>query len=235
MNPSDFRILVVDDEPKYVFIVQLNLEDEGYEVITAHNGHKAIELTTNQQPDLIILDVRMPGIDGYETCRRIRQFSLVPIIMLTAKAEDADKIQGLDLGADDYVAKPFSMGELLSRVQAVLRRVERMEMKRLPIFQIGELKVNLTQQRIFIGGQEIKLTQIEYSLLSTLIEQAGRVIGSDRLLEAAWGVGYEGEDRVLWQAMYRLRKKIEPDPKAPQYIQVRPGLGYMFVIPDREK
>lgn len=233
MSGRKIRVLVVDDEPRYVLAIKVNLEVSGYEVITASNGKEAVELAATQEPDLIVLDIRMPGADGFETCRRIREFSAVPIIMLSALAEDADKVKGLDTGADDYVTKPFSADELLARVRAALRRVELSEGKESnPVFEMGEVRVDFARKRAFVRGQEVELTPTEYRLLSELVKQAGRVLVPDYLLEKVWGVGYEGEKRLLWQAMHRLRHKIEADPQDPQYIQMRPGIGYVFSIVD---
>jgi DNA-binding response OmpR family regulator len=229
MNKDRVRVLVVDDEPRYVRAIQVNLEASGYEVLAARNGQTAIELAASEAPDLILLDIRMPGLDGYEVCRRIREFSAVPIIMLTAMAEDADKVKGLDIGADDYVTKPFSADELLARVRSALRRVELSERQAPhPTFQAGDLLVDFARQRVFVCDLEVNLTPTEYRLLCELVRQAGRVLVPDYLLEKVWGMGYEGENRLLWQAVHRLRRKIEPDPRNPQYIQTRPGLGYVF-------
>jgi DNA-binding response OmpR family regulator len=232
MNKGKVCILVVDDEPRYIRAIQINLEASGYEVITARDGQTAIELAAGEEPDLILLDIRMGGLDGYEVCRRIREFSAVPIIMLTALAEDADKVAGLDVGADDYVTKPFSADELLARVRAVLRRVELSERQDpSSTFQAGDLLVDLAQQRVFVRGQEVNLTPTEYRLLCELVRQAGRVLVPEYLLEKVWGMGYEGENRLLWQAIHRLRRKIERDPRNPQHIQTRPGIGYVFALP----
>jgi DNA-binding response OmpR family regulator len=235
MSQGKTRILVVDDEPKYVYIMQLNLEASDYEVVVGRDGEEAVALAAREEPDLIILDIMMPRLNGYEACERIRQFSTVPIIFLTARAEEADKVKGLELGADDYITKPFGIDELLARVRAALRRIElgkQPEAK--PIFEVGGLKVDLIQQRIFVDEREISLSAIEYRLLSELVKQSGRIVVTDHLLEVGWGTGYEGEEQILRQAMYRLRKKIEPDPQKPQYLQTRPGLGYIFVIPEQE-
>jgi two-component system KDP operon response regulator KdpE len=227
------RVLVVDDEPRYVRAISVNLEASGYQVLTAPDGNGAVEAAAAEAPDLILLDVRMPGMDGYEACRRIREFSSVPIIMLTAKAEAADKVQGLDAGADDYVTKPFSADELMARVRAALRRVE---LARQPAprasFEAGELQIDFAQQRVFARGEEIKLTPTEYRLLSELVREAGRVLVPEHLLENVWGPGYLGENRLLWQAIHRLRHKIDRDPQEPQLIQTRPGIGYVFASPD---
>lgn len=227
------RILVVDDEPRYVRAIQVNLEVSGYEVLAATDGQTAIDLAASEAPDLILLDIRMPNLDGYEVCRRIREFSAVPIIMLTALAEDADKVKGLDIGADDYVTKPFSADELLARVRAALRRVELSERQDShPAFQAGDLLVDFARQRVFVCGQEVNLTPTEYRLLCELTRQAGRVLVPEYLLEKVWGIGYEGENRLLWQAVHRLRRKIERDPRNPQYIQTRSGIGYVFALPE---
>ena len=232
MNKGKVCILVVDDEPRYIRAIQINLEASGYEVITARDGQTAIELAASEEPDLILLDIRMVGLDGYEVCRRIREFSAVPIIMLTALAEDTDKVAGLDVGADDYVTKPFSADELLARVRAVLRRVELSERQDpSSTFQAGDLLVDLAQQRVFVRSQEVNLTPTEYRLLCELVRQAGRVLVPEYLLEKVWGMGYEGENRLLWQAVHRLRRKIERDPRNPQHIQTRPGIGYVFALP----
>ena len=227
------RILVVDDEHRYVRAIQVNLKASGYEVLTASNGQTAVDLVATEEPDLIVLDIRMPGMDGFEVCRRIREFSAVPIIMLTALAADADKVKGLDIGADDYVTKPFSAEELLARVRAALRRVELSERKEpRPTFQAGDLLVDFARQRVFVRDQEVNLTPIEYRLLYELVRQAGRVLVPGYLLEKVWGMGYEGENRLLWQAVHRLRQKIERDPRDLLYIQTRPGIGYVFALPD---
>jgi DNA-binding response OmpR family regulator len=233
MHRDKIHIVVVDDEPKYIWAIKFNLEARGYEVITAQDGPTAIGLVASEEPDLVVLDVKMPGMDGYEVCRSIREFSAVPVIMLTALAENGDKIKGLDVGADDYVTKPFSTEELLARVRAVLRRVELSEQRDLdPIFDVGDLRIDFACQRVFVGGQEIELTPTEYRLLRELSKHTGRVLLSEYLLERVWGVGYEGESHLIRKVIYRLRQKIEPDPKNPQYILTRPGMGYLLDRPD---
>jgi DNA-binding response OmpR family regulator len=225
-------ILIADDEPRYVRAIQVNLEGSGYQTLTATDGEQAVALAASASPDLILLDVRMPGLDGYEACRRIREFSGVPIIFLTARAETADKVRGLGLGADDYVTKPFSAEELMARVQAVLRRVERTQATDAPsLLQAGELKIDLAQQRVFVCEEEVLLTPTEYRLLHELARHAGQVLVPELLLERVWGMGYEGEIQLVWQAIHRLRQKVESDPKHPRYIQTRPGIGYVFVMP----
>ncbi len=232
MNKGKIRILVVDDEPRYVRAIQVNLEASGYEVLTAQDGRAAVEQVVSENLDLVILDVRMPGMDGYTACQRIREFSAIPIVMLTALAEDADKVKGLDLGADDYVTKPFSASELLARVRSVLRRVDMSEWHEgRPALQAGDFKIDFAKQRVFIGEQEVNLTPTEYRLLCELAKHPGRVLVPEYLLENVWGVGYEDETRLLWQAIHRLRGKIERNPREPEYVHTRPGLGYVFIPP----
>lgn len=235
MERGKGRILVVDDEPRYVRAIRVNLEASGYEVITAGDGETAIERAANEELDLILLDIMMPGIDGLTACQRIREFSMVPIIMLTALAEDKDKVMGLDVGADDYVTKPFSADELLARVRAVLRRSDFPQRRGTSVaFRDGDLLVEFAERRVLVGDQEVRLTPTEYRLLYELVKQPGRVLVPELLLEGVWGMGYEGETHLLWQVVHRLRRKIERDPKSPQYIQSRPGIGYVFVPPDQE-
>jgi len=229
MHRDKTRVLVVDDEPKYIWATKFNLEARGYEVLAAQDGPTAIGFVASEEPDLVILDIKMPGMDGYEVCRSIREFSAVPIIMLTALAEDGNKIKGLDVGADDYVTKPFSVEELLARVRAVLRRVELSEQQNPdPVFAVGDFRIDFARQRVFVGEREVDLTPTEYRLLRELSKHAGRVLVSEYLLESVWGVGYEGENQLIRKVIYRLRQKIEPDPKNPRYILTRPGMGYLL-------
>lgn len=233
MNKGKTCVLVVDDEYRYVRAVQINLTARGYQVLTAQDGQTAMELVVSEDPDLVILDVRMPGMDGYEVCRLIREFSTVPIIMLTAMAEDTDKVKGLDIGADDYVTKPFSAEELIARVRAVLRRVEiSRPMDSDPVFEAGDLRVDFFQHRVFAGNREVDLTSTEYRLLCELAQHSRQVLSPAHLLDQVWGRKYEGENRVLRQAIHRLRHKIEPDPQNPQYIQTEPGAGYFLETDD---
>ena len=227
------RILAVDDESRYTWAIRAILEGVGYEALTAANGHAAIERAAVDQPDLILLDVRLPDMEGYDVCRRIREFSQVPIVMLTAMVDEADKVKGLDAGADDYVTKPFGTQELLARVRAHLRRVESTSATPASaVFRTGDLEVDLARQRVMVRGQEVSLTPTEYRLLCEFVKQAGRVLVPDYLLETVWGVAYEGESHVLRQVIHRLRHKIERDPEDPQYIQTHSGMGYVFCLSD---
>lgn len=233
MGRNKTRVLVVDDEISYIRAVEINLEARGYQVISAQDGQTAIDLVADEAPDLVLLDLRMPGMDGFEVCQRIRDFTMVPIIMLTALAEDADKVRGLDTGADDYVTKPFSAEELVARVQAVLRRAELLEhSKPKSTFQAGDILVDFVRKRVFVRGQEVHLTPTEYRLLHTLIQQPGQVLVPRYLMEKVWGLGYADEHRLLRQVIHRLRRKIEDDPRNPRYIQNRPSLGYVFCSPE---
>ncbi len=229
------RILVAEDEPRYIWAIQTNLEARNYEVLTASDGLQAVQLAADEQPDLILLDIKMPVMNGYEACRRIREFSTVPIIIITAMAEEADKVLGLDLGADDYITKPFSVPELLARVRAALRRVEFTE--GLPSemqYEAGDLRVDFSRRRVFVRGQEVELTPTEYRLLCELVKQPGRILVPDYLTERVWGPGYEEGDKLIRQAIHRLRRKIETNPQRPTYIRTRPGLGYIFLPPGLE-
>ena len=232
MNQDFARILVADDEPKYARGIHAILEANGYEVLTARDGRGALDLAARALQHLVLLDVRMSGMDGYEACQRIREFSRVPIILLTALAGTPDKVKGLDAGADDYVTKPFSADELLARVRAQLRRnaVNETPAPR-PRVRAGELAIDFTQRRVFLREQEINLTPTEYRLLCEMVRHAGLVLSPEFLLQRVWGVGYEGEDRLVWRTMHRLRQKIERDPGNPELIQNRPGNGYIFVQP----
>lgn len=233
MNKDNVRILVAEDEPRYIWAIQTNLEARGYKVLTASDGQTAVKRAAEEQPDLILLDIKMPILNGYEACRRIREFSTVPIIMITAMAEEADKVLGLDLGADDYITKPFSVPELLARVRSALRRVEFAEgMPADSSFQAGDLRVEFTQQRVFVRGQETELTPTEYRLLCELIKQPGRVVVPDHLAEKIWGTDCDDCDKLIRQAIHRLRRKIERDSRHPEYIQTRAGLGYVFLPPE---
>ena len=230
VDGNTYRILVVDDEPKYVQGIRVILQCKGYQILTAQNGHAAIDLAARENPDLILLDLKMPGLDGYRTCQRIREFSTVPVIMLTALAETSDKVKGLEQGADDYVTKPFSSDELLARVNAVLRRHALADRRTSnSILEIGELQINLAQRRVFVDGREVELTATEYRLLGELAKQAGQVVSAEYLLEKVWGVGYDGETRLVWRVVHTLRHKIERDPQNPQYIETRTGSGYIFL------
>jgi len=223
-------ILIVDDEPRYVKLVEINLQTEGYQVRTASNGQEAVEAVAGDQPDLILLDVMMPIMDGFTATTRIREFSNVPIILVTAKGEERDRVRGLDAGADDYIVKPFSAQELLARVRAVLRRAERQQVDAFhePIFHHKELTIDLARAQVYTGESEAQLTATEYRLLQTLAASMGRVLTADELLSSVWGPEYKDDKEILWVCLSRLRQKIEPDPKSPIHIVTRQGIGYLM-------
>ncbi|MBI4322316.1 MAG: response regulator transcription factor [Chloroflexi bacterium] len=225
-------ILVVDDDPHYVKLVRVNLELSGYRVLAARDGFDAISTVETRQPDLLILDVMMPGLDGYEVCRRVREFSLVPIIMLTARGEQAHKVQGLRCGADDYVTKPFGAEELVARVEAVLRRsTSQRDEPRQASFTCGELTVNFVHHTLSVGGRRVDLTATEFKVLRQLIENAGFVVSQEEILSKVWGPQYRGDRELLKVCISRLRKKIEEDPHRPRYLQTKRGIGYNFTAP----
>jgi two-component system response regulator VicR len=227
-------ILAVDDEPRYLEIIRFNLETAGYRVACAGSGEEALEAFEADEPSLVVLDVMLPGIDGFEVCRLMRERSSRPIIMLTAKGAEEDKVRGLRLGADDYVTKPFSAQELLARVEAVLRRAhppETGERRPEPI-TLGDLRIDPQAKRVTLAGREVRLSPTEYRLLERLAEHAGVVLSRDDLLTEVWGKAYRGEDEILRVTLWRLRQKLADDPSAPRYIVNRPGLGYMLSLPE---
>ena len=230
---ANAKILVVDDEPRYVRWIALTLRGSGYHVLEARDGVTALELSATNQPDLILLDVGLPGLDGLEVCRRVRAFSTVPIIMLTARAAEADKVAGLDAGADDYLGKPFGPPELLARVRAALRRARYADAPSTePVFRHDGLEIDYARCEVRRGGDVIALTPTEYRLLVQLARQAGRVILPEELLLAVWGPEYQGEPQHVRLYISRLRRKIEADPEHPQFILSKPGIGYLFANPD---
>jgi DNA-binding response OmpR family regulator len=223
-------ILVVDDEPRYLRLLEVNLLPSGYQVKMAANGQEAVDIVASERPDLVLLDIMMPVMDGFTACERIREFSAVPIIMLTAKGEERDRVRGLDVGADDYIVKPFSAQELLARVRAVLRRAERQDIGDFhqPIFEHYELRLDLPRAEVTCAGKEVLLTATEYRLLQTLAGSTGRVLTSEELLTKVWGPEYHEDKEILWVCLSRLRQKIEPDPKNPIHIVTKQGLGYLM-------
>jgi DNA-binding response OmpR family regulator len=225
------RILVVDDDLGLQKLARVNLESRGYQVSTASDGEAALRCFEEEDPALVILDVMMPGLDGFETCRRIRASSDVPIVMLTAKDQEEDVVRGLECGADDYVTKPFSVDILIARVKAVLRRTKFPEEMPQPSLRSGDLVIDFEQHRVTVVGEEVGLTATEFKLLSLLTRNAGRVLTQDQLLERIWGWEYRGERHILQVAVARLRQKIGDDPHNPKYIVTKVGIGYTFVKP----
>ena len=230
-NPTDKKlILVVDDEPRMTKFVRMNLELEGYRVAEASNGLEALQKVKNDLPDLVILDVNMPELDGFETLRLIRQSGAVPVIMLTVKADEEDRIKGLELGADDYVTKPFSPRELASRVKAVLRRTSMPAPTEKTEIKVDDyLQIDFKKREVIVGGKHVKLRPTEYRLLYHLVNNAGYVITHDMLLAKVWGHEYRDESQYVRLYVNYLRQKIEPDPANPKYILTEHGVGYRFV------
>ncbi len=237
MNPSPEihprqrgkRILVVDDEPRMIGFIRMNLELEEHLVIEAHNGLEALDAIRTQLPDLILLDVMMPELDGFETLRMLREFSDIPVIMLTAKGEENDKVTGLELGADDYITKPFGPRELSSRIKAIFRRLEKPSTDE-AILQIDDrLSIDFNRREVIVSEERVKLRPTEYRLLYHLIRNAGWTVPHDQLLQKVWGYEYRDEAHYVRLYVNYLRDKIEEDPASPQYIITERGVGYRFV------
>jgi two-component system KDP operon response regulator KdpE len=227
------KILVVDDEPRVVRLVSKVLEAVGYQVVAAASGEPAIEMVALEQPDLVLLDILLPrGPDGYEICRRIREFSEVPVIMLTAKAQESDVLRGFDMGADDYLTKPFNAKELVARVKAVLRRTQRPEEMVTATLTCGELEINFARHTVNVRGEKVSLTRTEYALLRQLALNANRVMLHQDLLTTVWGPEYRDDIDYLRAYIRYLRQKIEENPREPQYILTTPRVGYMLTCPE---
>ena len=227
-----YLILVVDDETRIARMIRMNLEHDGYEVIEAYSGQQALDMVRSRMPNLVILDVMMPGLDGYETLQILREISQVPVIMLTAKGEEEDRIRGLELGADDYVTKPFSPRELMSRVKAVLRRTEGNAGggSNDDVIQVDDrLKIDFGKREVWVDGELVKLRPTEYRLLYHLVQNAGWVMTYDQLLTKVWGYEYRDETHYVRLYINYLRQKIEKDPSNPEYILTERGVGYRFV------
>jgi len=226
-------ILVVDDEPVIMESLAYSLRREGYNVSVTPNGIDALELFDRIQPDLVILDIMLPGMDGLEVCRRLRARSSVPIIMLTARSDEVDKILGLEIGADDYLPKPFSFRELLARIHSMLRRLTLdKQADGANIFRIGNLTVDIVGRRVLKNKQEVQLSTREFDLLYFLVSQAGRACSRQELLNKVWGEEWSGDPRTLEVHIRWLRMKVEDDPTNPGYIQTVRGYGYRFITPD---
>ena len=222
------KILVVDDEKTLVKGIKFNLENEGYRVECAYDGAAAVELARNEKFDLLILDVMMPEVDGLEACMRIREFSNVPIIMLTAKSEDSDKLMGFECGADDYLTKPFNILELKARVRALLRRAAGVQRSQGSVLTVGSLSLN-TEERVAIrDGEVVDLTAKEYDLIELLMRNPRRVYSRENLMNVVWGYDYAGDYRTVDVHIRRLREKLEPNPAEPDYIMTKWGVGYYF-------
>ncbi len=229
-------ILLVDDEPVIIDSLTYSLEKEGFEVVSAVDGAQALSLFPQVKPDLVVLDIRLPIIDGLEVCRRLRAQSPVPIIMLTALGNEMDRVVGLEVGADDYLPKPFSFRELLARIRSMLRRVELdTRATKSSALQIGALRVDPSSRRVFKGDQEIQLSAREFELVTMLMSQAGRAVSRDELISKVWGSDWSGDPRTLEVHVRWVRLKIEDDPTTPRYLQTVRGYGYRFIGPDESE
>lgn len=223
------RVLIVDDEPRYLRLLEANLRTEGYEVVTAQDGQQAVDVFSGQPIDLVLLDIMMPRLDGFGATQRIREFSSVPIIILTAKGEEQDRVRGLDLGADDYLVKPFSATELLARVRAVLRRAQvPSESGQARFFTHDNLRIDFARAEVWRGEQDISLSATEYRLLLQFAHNLGKILTSEDLLTSVWGPEYKGDKEILWVSIARLRQKLEDDPHNPRHIVTRSGMGYLM-------
>ncbi|TMG28381.1 MAG: response regulator transcription factor [Chloroflexi bacterium] len=225
-------ILVVDDEPQIVQLVRDYLEHGGFKVLVAADGSSALRLASTLHPDLVVLDLGLPGMDGLDVTRSLRRNGALPIIMLTARADESDKLVGLELGADDYLTKPFSPKELVARVRSVLRRTEVAQSPR-DLIRVGDLELNLPSMQLTIAGRAVELTQTEFQLLSTMARQPGRVFSRAQLLSAVHGVAVESYERAIDAHIKNLRRKIEPEPHDPRYLLTVFGVGYRFADPRR--
>ncbi len=224
------RVLIVDDEPRYLRLLEANLRTEKYDIMTAQDGEQAIELFTASPTELILLDVMMPKMDGFSVCQRIREFSNVPIIILTAKGDEQDRVRGLDLGADDYLVKPFSATELLARVRAVLRRAQitKAVADQDRYFTHGDLRIDLARAEVFRDEEPISLSATEYRLLLQFAHHVGQILTPEDLLTSVWGPEYRKDKEILWVSIARLRQKLEAEPHTPKHIVTRSGLGYLM-------
>jgi two-component system KDP operon response regulator KdpE len=226
-------ILVVDDDPSIRKFVKANLEARDYDTLVAGDGNEAIAMIEEKMPDLVLLDIMMPNLNGFEVCRRVREWSQVPIIMVSAKDGEDDKVKCFDIGADDYLTKPFALRELLSRIMAVLKRAQTGDHTfQQPIYHHGSLTVDFSRQIASLDGNTIELTSLEYKILAFLTLNAGRIITPNQLLEKIWGEEYSGDYRLLQVNICRLRRKIKDSAKNSQYIQTKPGIGYIATLPN---
>jgi two-component system, OmpR family, KDP operon response regulator KdpE len=229
MEEHGFKVLVVDDEPEIRRFLRASLKNHRHEVVEADTGAKAVSAVREYNPDLIILDLGLPDIDGVEVTKRIRDWSKIPIIILSVRSQEADKIEALNAGADDYLTKPFGVGELLARIRVVMRRVGNTGTQ--PVYQVDTLTMNLDRREVTVDGRHIDLTHTEFEILSILIQNAGKVVTQRQLIQKVWGAAYENEFRLLRVNISNLRKKIEPDQSRPCFILTELGIGYRMKAP----
>jgi two-component system, OmpR family, KDP operon response regulator KdpE len=229
MKESGYRVLVVDDEPEIRRFLRASLKTHQYEVLEADQGEKALALIAEAHPDLVILDLGLPDMNGLEVTRRVREWSPVPIIILSVRNREQDKIEALDAGADDYLTKPFGVGELLARIRGVMRRSVSSGVD--PVIKVDEIAVDLARRQVTLAGKEVALTHTEFDLLRVLVQNAGKVVTHHQLIHLVWGNAYEDESRLLRVNISNLRHKIEPNPNQPYYILTELGVGYRFREP----
>jgi two-component system KDP operon response regulator KdpE len=222
------KVLVIDDEPQIRRAVRAGLERNGYNVLLASSGEEGLDLAALHPPDLVVLDLAMPGVDGFEVCRQLREWSQVPIIVLSVREDERDKIAALDLGADDYLTKPFSLEELLARMRAVLRRAGSRDELEPSALTVGPLHIEFARRQVTLGGAEVHLTPTEYELLRQLAVNMGRVLTHRQLLTRVWGEEYADDTHTLRVHIANLRSKIEPDPTRPRFLHTEPRIGYRF-------
>ncbi len=224
-------ILLVEDDATLAETLRYNFEREGYAVVHAGDGVTALDRARRDRPDLVVLDVMLPRLDGFSLCRILRQEGDTPILMLTARRDEIDRIAGLELGADDYVAKPFSLGELLARVRAILRRTDRQTAINREVLDAGDVRIDTGSRRVWCDGREISLSQKEFDLLTCLVRHRGMALSRDVLLERVWGYDFLGDSRTVDVHIRWLREKVETEPSRPVYIQTVRGIGYRFEVP----
>jgi len=225
------NILIVDDEEQYLRLMDINLRTEGFNVLKAKNGIEAVETVAKNHPNLVLLDIQMPKLDGFGACQRIREFSNIPIIIVTVIGKEQDLIRGLDLGADDYIVKPFSINELLARVRSVLRRAQTSASPFISgVFNHGNMKIDFTRAEVYCDDNPVFLSATEYRLLLQFARNIGTVLTSEQLLTDVWGPEYKEDKEIFWVSISRLRQKLEADPKNPQHIVTRSGLGYTMPL-----
>jgi DNA-binding response OmpR family regulator len=230
------RVLVADDDPLIQRLVRTHLDRGGFRVLSAADGEEALDVAMAEQPDLIVLDLMLPKLDGFEVCKRIREFSLVPVVMLTARGEQVDKLRGFEVGADDYLTKPFAPAELLARVRAVLRRAQQGGPTSAPaVVRCGELTIDFARRRVLVKDELVKLTPTEFHVLQQLALNVGKVLSHTELLTQVWGPEYRDDRDYLWAYVRHLRRKLEPDPERPRHILSEPGYGYVLDCPSVEE
>jgi two-component system KDP operon response regulator KdpE len=228
---ADQLVLVIEDEPQIRRFLRATLTNYGYRLIEAITAQEGLAHAATHNPALIILDLGLPDLDGLDVTRQVREWSDVPIIILSARGQEQDKIAALDAGADDYLTKPFGVGELLARMRVALRHAQQaVDASEEPIFEVGDLKVDLTRRQVTVADEEVHLTPIEYNLLKTLVQHAGKVVTQTQLLKEVWGPAYSAESHYLRVYMSQLRRKIEVDPARPRYLLTEPGVGYRLKV-----